>query len=65
MANQYLFEIHRYISETLEQIKLRQAEMLHQGNGLEAAFWEGQLQEFTELKDYLTEQYNLATQSYP
>ncbi|MBA4366584.1 MAG: hypothetical protein C0403_02980 [Desulfobacterium sp.] len=65
MANQYLFEIHRYISETLAQIKLQQAEMQHQGNALEAAFWAGQLQELTDLKCYLTGQYNLATQSYP
>ncbi|MFZ5572301.1 MAG: hypothetical protein ACOZF0_18025 [Thermodesulfobacteriota bacterium] len=65
MANQYLLEIHRHISETLEQIKSRRADISQQDDVLEVAFQEGQLQELMEFKAYLAEHYNLATQSYP
>lgn len=65
MANQYLFEIHRYISEKLKAIQLRREDAIERGDSSEAAFCEGQIEEFTSLKEHLAVQYNLSTQAYP
>jgi len=60
MANQYLIEIHNYISEKIAGIQHRidEADAEHQG------FYKGQLDEWLHLRAYLIEQVDLKTQKY-
>lgn len=64
MPNQYLIEIHRYISDKVMSVeeRLKAADTL---NDLpEKKFYDGQLQELTALRQYLANHINLKTQRY-
>ena len=64
MANEYLIEIHNYISEKIVYAQNRKDEA-DAKNELESQwFYEGQLKEWHLLRTYLAEKVNLKTQKY-
>jgi hypothetical protein len=64
MANEYLIEIHNYISEKTLGAQNRKDEA-KANNKLESQrFYEGQLKEWHYLRTYLTEKVDLKTQKY-
>ena len=64
MANDYLIEIHNYISENIVRAQnLKDA--ADSNNELESQqFYEGQLKEWHHLRAYLAERIDLKTQKY-
>jgi hypothetical protein len=64
MANEYLIEIHNYISEKIVCAQSRKDEA-DANNELESLrFYEGQLKEWHHLRTYLAEKVDLKTQKY-
>ena len=64
MANEYLIEIHNYISEKIAGAQSRKDEA-NVNNELESQrFYEGQLKEWHHLRKYLAETVDLKTQKY-
>ena len=64
MANDYLIEIHNYISEKIAHAQSRKDEA-NANNELESRrFYEGQLIEWHHLRKYLAEKVDLKTQKY-
>ena len=64
MANEYLIDIHNYISEKIDRAQNRKDDA-HANNDLELQqFYEGQLKEWHHLRTYLAEKVNLKTQKY-
>ena len=64
MANEYLIDIHNYISERLASAKDKKKEA-NAYNDLESKrFYEGQLEEWLEIRSYLTSKVDLKTQKY-
>ena len=64
MANEYLIEIHNYISEKIAVAQSRKDEA-NVNNELETQrFYEGQLKEWHHLRKYLAETVDLKTQKY-
>ena len=64
MANEYLIEIHNYISEKIIGAQNRK-DVAKANNELESQrFYEGQLIEWHYLRTYLTETVDLKTQKY-
>ena len=64
MANEYLTEIHNYISEKIIDAQNRK-DVAKGNNELESQrFYEGQLKEWHYMRTYLTETVDLKTQKY-
>jgi len=64
MANEYLIEIHNYISEKILRAQNRNDEA-NANNDMESRrFYEGQLNEWHHLRTYLAEKVDLKTQKY-
>ena len=64
MANEYLIEIHNYISDKIQRAQTRKDEA-GENNELELQqFYEGQLKEWYHLRKYLAEKVDLKTQKY-
>ena len=64
MANEYLIEIHNYISEKIHRAQTRK-DTAGANNELELQqFYEGQLKEWHHLRKYLAEKVDLKTQKY-
>ena len=64
MANEYLIDIHNYISEKIARAQNRKDEA-NANNELESRrFYEGQLKEWHHLRAYLAETVDLKTQKY-
>ncbi len=64
MANEYLVEIHNYISERLAFAKNKKKEA-DANNDLESKrFYEGQLEEWLQMRTYLASKVDLKTQKY-
>jgi len=64
MANEYLIEIHNYISAKIGCAQSRKDEA-DANNALELQrFYEGQLDEWHHLRTYLAERVDLKTQKY-
>lgn len=64
MANEYLIEIHKYISEQKDIAKSRQAEAQENKDRASQRFYEGQLAEWQQMRAYLAEKVDLKTQKY-
>jgi len=64
MANEYLIEIHNYISEKIAGVhrSIDEADADHKMQSLR--FYEGQLDEWRHLRAYLIERVGLKTQKY-
>jgi hypothetical protein len=64
MANEYLIDIHNYISERLASVENKKEEA-DANNDLESKlFYEGQLEEWLEMRSYLASKVDLKTQKY-
>lgn len=64
MPNDYLIACHRYITHELDRLHdLRQKAESH-GKSHEVAFHEGQIEELTALRQYMSEHFDLTTQRY-
>jgi hypothetical protein len=64
MANEYLIEIHNYISEKIVCAQNRKVEANANTEMESRRFYEGQLKEWHHLRTYLAEKVNLKTQKY-
>ena len=64
MANEYLIDIHNYISAKIVSVKSRKAEADAEKDKALQRFYEGQLAEWQGIRDYLAEKVNLKTQKY-
>ena len=64
MANEYLIEIHNYISEQIDIAKSRQAEAQENKDRASQRFYDGQLAEWQQMRAYLAEKVDLKTQTY-
>jgi len=64
MANEYLIEIHNYISEKILRAQNRKDRANANNEMASQRFYEGQLKEWHHLRTYLTEKVDLKTQKY-
>ena len=64
MANEYLIEIHNYISEKIARAQSRKNKANANKELESVRFYEGQLKEWHHLRKYLAETVDLKTQKY-
>ena len=64
MANEYLIEIHNYISKKILRAQGRKDEANANNDFESRRFYEGQLKEWHQLRTYLAEKVDLKTQKY-
>lgn len=64
MANQFLVEIHDYISRQIEASLKYREQARDQGDAKRQAFIDGHLSELRLMREFLSEHFNLATQKY-
>ena len=64
MANEYLIEIHNYISEKIVCAQSQKDEASANNEMGSRRFYEGQLKEWQHLRAYLAEKTDLKTQKY-
>jgi hypothetical protein len=64
MANEYLIEIHNYISQKIVCAQNRKDEANSNKELESQQFYEGQLKEWHYLRTYLAEKVDLKTQKY-
>ena len=64
MPNDYLVACHRYITRELERAEVRKRHAESNGDGLQAAFQSGQMEELSALRRYMSAHFNLSTQRY-
>ena len=63
MANEYLVQIHDFITERLAEAEAGRATAARLEE-VEAAYFEGRLAELTELRQRISAHYDLQTQEY-
>ena len=64
MANEYLIEIHNYISQKIDSAQRRREEAQEKNDQASQRFYEGQLSEWAWIRAYLAEKVDLKTQKY-
>jgi hypothetical protein len=64
MANEYLIEIHNYISEKIVSAQSLRDEANANNEMGSFRFYEGQIEEWQHMRAYLAERVNLKTQKY-
>ena len=64
MSNAYLVACHRYIAREIDRAKALGQKAESRGDGLQAAFQAGRMEELSALRGYLARQFNLTTQRY-
>ncbi|MGD2098011.1 MAG: hypothetical protein PVG35_10545 [Desulfobacterales bacterium] len=64
MANEYLIQIHNYISEKIVSAENQKTEAQERNDKPSQKFYEGQLAEWQQMRDYLAEKVDLKTQKY-
>ena len=64
MANEYLIDIHNYISGQIVWAQKRQSEAQEKNDRALHRFYEGQLSEWAWMRAYLAEKVDLKTQKY-
>jgi hypothetical protein len=64
MANEYLIDIHNYISERLASVANKKKEADADADLESKRFYEGQLEEWRQLRSYLASKVDLKTQKY-
>lgn len=63
MPNDYLAEIHDYLSRSLKELNLDKNKLQNEReHGLD--FMEGQIQEIRQFRNFMSRQYDLASQTY-
>jgi hypothetical protein len=64
MANQFLVQIHDYISRQIEVVLKDRGEAREQGNEKRLAFFDGHLAELRLIREFLSDSFDLTTQKY-
>jgi hypothetical protein len=64
MANQFLVEIHDYITQQMEACLKYREEAWARGDEKRLAFIDGHLLELRLMREFLSERFNLTTQKY-
>lgn len=64
MANEYLIDIHNYISERFASVENIKKEADANNDSASKRFCEGQLEEWIEMRSYLASKIDLKTQKY-
>lgn len=64
MANQFLVEIHDYITQQMESCLKYREEARSRGDEKRLAFIDGHLLELRLMREFLSERFNLTTQKY-
>jgi hypothetical protein len=64
MANEYLIDIHNYISERLASVANKKKEADADADLESKRFYEGPLEEWRQLRSYLASKVDLKTQKY-
>ncbi len=64
MANDYLVEIHNYITQKIKESTATKDRARKQGNTREICFHSGQLAELIAIRDFLSTRFDLDTQKY-
>ena len=64
MANEYLIDIHNFISKKIASAESRKAAAAEKNDKEQAHFYEGQLAEWQWIRAYLAEKVDLKTQKY-
>ena len=64
MANDYLVEIHRFISDKIKAAQSGRADAQRRGDHASESLYNGQLQELYGLRVYMAERIDLVTQKY-
>ncbi len=64
MANQYSVEIHKYISDKIAIATSRKTEAEVAGDPATRLFFEGQLYELDQIREYMAQKIDLKTQKY-
>ncbi len=64
MANQFLVEIHQYLQTKIIDSRRNKLEAEQRGESDVVHYYEGTLRELLELRDYVSQSFDLATQKY-
>lgn len=64
MANQYLVQIHQYITEQIGESQKHQAAASVDQDAWETRFYDGKLAELRKIRAFLSEHFDLHTQHY-
>ena len=64
MANEYLIDIHNYISDRLVSAENKKKEADADADLASRRFFEGQLEEWRQMRNYLASKVDLKTQKY-
>jgi len=64
MPNQFLVEIHDYITAALTAVERLQQSVENRNDPVEKNFYSGQIEELQALRQYLTDHFDLSTQRY-
>ena len=64
MANEYLIDIHNYISDRLVSAENKKKEAEADADSASSRFFEGQLEEWRQMRNYLVSKVDLKTQKY-
>ena len=64
MPNAYLVACHRYITREMDRAETLQRKAETRGDMHQAAYYAGQVEEFSSLRGYMSEHFNLTTQRY-
>ena len=64
MANEYLIDIHNYISESLASAENNKKEADANSDMELIRFYEGQIKEWMQMRSYLASKVDLKTQKY-
>ena len=64
MAHEYSVRIHDWITEKIETIKKEKKKAIDRNDHARENYFNGQLQELSDIRQYLTDQVDLDTQKY-
>jgi len=64
MANQFLVEIHDFISRQIDACRQDRAEAQARGDANREAFKDGKIHEFERMRTFLSAHFDLSTQKY-
>ena len=64
MANEYLIDIHNYISKKIVSVESQKAEAQKRNDRASQIFYDGQRMEWQQMRAYLAEKVDLKTQKY-
>lgn len=64
MPNDYLVDIHEFISTRIKDVNLEKASAEKLGDAAGMKFYAGQLQELVDIREFMSENYNLYNHNY-